>query len=195
MSKIYLISDEKYSFEHTCRALTQDISMFQLRLKNTDDAEFMRQALAYKKVCSKKGIKFIINDNLTIAKSVDADGLHIGQDDLAFNICKEQFPDKIIGLTVGNETEAKEAFSMGVDYIGLGAMYETKTKKNANVIGLETLKVLSKIATCEIVVAIGGINRDNFQEVYDAGADTLAVCSAVLDSEKPEEIVKILKGL
>jgi len=194
MPKIYLISDEKYSFEHTCRALTKDVSMFQLRLKNTNDAEFMKLALAYKKVCQDKEIKFIINDNLAIAKFVDTDGLHIGQDDLSFSFCKQQFPNKIIGLTVGSEAEAREAFAMGVDYIGLGAMYETKTKKNANIIGLETVKVLSKIATCEIV-AIGGIDTSNFQEVYDAGANTLAVCSAVLDNEKPEEIVKILKGL
>ncbi len=194
MSKIYLISDEKYSFEHTCQALTEDVSMFQLRLKNSSDAEFMKLAVAYKKVCNEKGIKFIINDNLAIVQFIDADGLHIGQDDLAFNFCREKFPNKIIGLTVGNEKEAKEAFMMGVDYIGLGAMYETKTKKNANVIGLETLRNLSKIATCDIV-AIGGIDTSNFQDVYDAGADTLAVCSAVLDDEKPEEIVKILKGL
>jgi thiamine-phosphate pyrophosphorylase len=194
MPKIYLIGDEKYSFEHTCRALTSDVSMFQLRLKNSSDAEFMKQALLYKKVCDQRGIKFIINDNLAIAQFVNADGLHIGQDDLDFHFCREKFPNKIIGLSVGNEKEAKEAFMMGADYIGLGAIYETKTKKNANVIGLETLRELSKIATCDIV-AIGGIDTSNFQDVYDAGADALAVCSAVLENEKPEEIMKILKGL
>ncbi len=194
MSRIYLIGDKKYSFEQTCRALCDGVSMFQLRLKDLDEDEFIKEALAYKEICAKRGIKFIINDNLSVAKYVDADGLHIGQDDLNYNFCKREFPNKIIGLSVGNLKEAKEAFSMGVDYIGLGAMYETKTKKNANVIGLESLKEISKIATCEIV-AIGGIDKDNFQEVYDAGANTLAVCSAVLDDKKPEEIVKILKGL
>lgn len=192
MPKIYLISDEKYSFEQTCKALTPDVSMFQLRLKNTEDEEFIRQALNYKKVCSERGIKFIINDNLNIARFIDADGLHIGQDDLDFHFCKERFPKKMIGLTVGNIAEAKEAFSMGVDYIGLGAMYETKTKKNANIIGVEVLKEISKIATCD-VVAIGGINTSNFQEVYDAGADMLAISSAVLKSDNPQEILKILR--
>ena len=193
MPKIYLISDEKYSFEHTSKALTQDVSMFQLRLKNADEADFMKQAFAYKEVCAERGIKFIINDNLAIAQFVDADGLHIGQDDISFSFCKEQFPDKIIGLTVGNEVEAREAFSMGVDYIGLGAMFETKTKKNANVIGVEALREISKFSTCD-VVAIGGIDINNFQEVYDAGADMLAVSAAVLNSKNPETVVKILKG-
>lgn len=193
MSKIYLIGDEKYSFEHTTKALTSDVSMFQLRLKNVSDELFTKQALLYKKACGERGIKFIINDNLNVAKLVDADGLHIGQDDLSYTFCKEQFPNKIIGLTVGNENEAQKAFEMGVDYIGLGAMYETQTKKNANVIGLQALRKISNIANCDIV-AIGGIDCDNFQNVYDAGADTLAVCSAVLSSDKPEEIVKILKG-
>lgn len=193
MSKIYLIGDEKYSFEQTCKALTSDVSMFQLRLKNASDAFFMEQAVAYKEVCKARGIKFIINDNLAIAKFVDADGLHIGQDDLAFSFCKEQFPNKIIGLSVGNMAEAREAFAMGVDYIGLGAMFDTQTKNNAKVIGLEALKEISQIANCD-VVAIGGIDSENFQEVYDTGADSLAVCSAVLESEDPEEIVKLLKG-
>ncbi len=193
MSKIYLIGDEKYSFEHTCKALTKDVSMFQLRLKNADEAEFMKQALLYKKVCTDRDIKFIINDNLAIAQFIDADGLHIGQDDLSYSFCKERFPNKIIGLTVGSEAQAREAFSMGVDYIGLGAMYETKTKKNANVIGVETLSVISKISTCD-VVAIGGIDTSNFQEVYNAGADILAVSGAVFSSKNPQEVVKILRS-
>jgi len=193
MSKIYLIGDQKYSFEQTCKALTSDVSIFQLRLKNVSDAYFMEQAVAYKEICSERGIKFIINDNLAVAKFLDADGLHIGQDDLTYSFCKAQFPNKIIGLSVGNLAEAREAFAIGVDYIGVGAMFESPTKNNSKVIGLEGLKEISDIANCEIV-AIGGINGENFQEVYDAGADRLAVCSAVLESENPEEIVKLLRG-
>ncbi len=193
MSKIYLIGDEKYSFEHTCKALTSDVSMFQLRLKNANEEEFKQQALLYKKVCQERNIKFIINDRLDIAIMIDADGLHIGQDDLSYAHCKEKFPNKIIGLTVGNETEAKEAFSLGVNYIGLGAMYETETKKDANIIGLEVLRKISYIATCDIV-AIGGIDIRNFQDVYKAGADTLAVSRAVLASNNPEKILEILRS-
>jgi len=193
MPKVYLIGDEKYDFTQTCKALTEDVEMFQLRLKDISDEEFYKQALRYQEVCQKRGITFIINDRLHIAKSVNADGLHIGQNDLSFAFCKEQFPDKIIGLTVGNEKEAKEAFLWGADYIGLGAMYETKTKKNASVIGVEPLKEIAKIATCDIV-AIGGIDITNYQAVYDAGADMLAVSGAVLGNDNPVEIVKILRG-
>ncbi len=192
MSKIYLIGDEKYSFEHTCKALTEDVEFFQLRLKNSTSREFYNQALEYKKVCFSRGIKFIINDRLDIAKAVCADGLHIGQDDMPFEICKKLFPNKIIGLTVKSIEEAKIAFSQNVSYIGVGAIYETKTKKNANIIGLEALKEISSIANCKIV-AIGGIDVDNYKNVYKNGADFLAVCSGVLRDENPQNIVKILR--
>jgi len=193
MSKIYLVGDEKYSFEHTCKALSKDVAFFQLRLKDVDDEEFLKEALKYKKVCFEKGIKLIINDNLKVAKEVDADGIHVGQDDVSVTECKKEFPNKIIGLSCGSLDEAKEAFLLGVDYIGVGAMYETSTKKDATVIGMEKLKEIVDIATCE-VVAIGGIDSSNFQVIYDAGADYIAVSSAVLGAEKPQEIVKVLKG-
>ena len=193
MAKIYLIGDEKYDFETTKKALTEDVAIFQLRLKEVSDEAFIEEARRYQALCRDRGITFIINDRLHIAKIIDADGLHIGQDDPAYAFCREQFPDKIIGLTVGSEEEAKNAFMMGVDYIGLGAMYATKTKKNAKVIGLEPLKEVAKIATCD-VVAIGGIDTHNFQAVYDAGADMLAVSSAVLGSDDPAKTLKILRG-
>ena len=193
MAKIYLIGNEKYDFKQTSKALTEDVSMFQLRLKEVDDELFYKEALPYQALCKQRGIKFIINDRLHIAQALDADGLHIGQEDLPFSFCKERFPDKIIGVTVGNEKEAKEAFLLGVDYIGLGAMYPTDTKKNANVIGLNPLKEIKKIANCDIV-AIGGIDMTNYHEVYKAGADMLAVSAAVLGSENPAEVLKILRG-
>jgi len=193
MAKIYLIGDEKYSFEQTKKALTEDVSMFQLRLKNATEEFFYNEAIRYQALCKERGITFIINDYLHVAKAINADGLHIGQDDLSFAFCKERFPDKIIGLTVGNEAEAKEAFLWGADYIGLGAIYPTKTKKNASVIGLEPLKKIAKIATCDIV-AIGGIDTTNFQAVYDAGANMLAVSSAVLGSKDPAKVLKTLRG-
>ncbi len=194
MAKIYLIGDEKYDCEHTAKALTEDVGYFQLRLKDVDDETFLEEARRYQTLCHDRGIKFIINDRLHIAKILNVDGLHIGQNDLSYAFCREQFPDKIIGLSVGSAEEAKNAFMMGVDYIGLGAMYETDTKKNATVIGLEPLKEIRKIATCDIV-AIGGIMIDNFQAVYDAGADMLAVSSAVLGADEPEKVLKILRGV
>jgi thiamine-phosphate pyrophosphorylase len=193
MPKIYLIGDPKYSFEQTKKALTEDVAMFQLRMKDATCDKIYEEALLYQKLCEEKGIKLIINDHLEVVLGVGADGLHIGQEDLPYAFCRERF-DGIIGLTVGSMEEAKEAFEMGVDYIGLGAMYATSTKKNATVIGLEPLKEIKKIATCDIV-AIGGINKDNFQAVYDAGADMLAVSAAVLESENPAEMVKTLRGM
>ncbi|HIP46044.1 MAG TPA: thiamine phosphate synthase [Campylobacterales bacterium] len=191
MAKIYLIGDEKYSFAQTAKALTEDVEMFQLRIKNVTCDELYKEALPYSVLCRERGIKFIINDHLEVALGVGADGLHIGQGDLPYVFCRERFKG-IIGLTVGNIEEAKEAFELGVDYIGLGAMYETTTKKNATVIGLNPLTEIAKISTCDIV-AIGGIDTTNFQALYDAGADMLAVSGAVLGSENPAEVLKILR--
>lgn len=193
MAKIYLIGDEKYDFEHTKKALTEDVGIFQLRLKTLSDEVFLEQAKRYQELCKERGIRFIINDRLPIAKTLDADGLHIGQDDFSYTFCKREFSNKIIGLTTGSIESAKNAFMMGVDYIGFGAMYASNTKKNAKVIGLEPLKAIGKIATCDIV-AIGGINTENFQAVYDAGADMLAVSGAVLESDTPAKVLKILRG-
>jgi len=193
MAKIYLVGDEKYTFEQTKRALTEDVAYFQLRLKRASDSDFLEEARAYHDICKERGITFIINDRLHIAKTIDADGLHIGQDDLSYSFCREHLPDKIIGLSVHNLEEAKQAFMMGVDYIGIGAMYATQTKSDARVIGLEGLREVVPFATCDIV-AIGGIDTTNYQAVYDAGADMLAVSSAVLGSENPAEVLKILRG-
>ena len=193
MAKIYLIGDEKYSFEQTKKALTEDVAIFQLRLKRCDDERFLQEARQYHDICKERGIKFIINDRLHIAKTIDADGLHIGQDDLSYVFCREQLPDKMIGLSVHDIEEAKHAFMMGVDYIGIGAMYATQTKEDARVIGLEGLVEVVKIATCP-VVAIGGITVDNFQALYDAGADMLAVSRGVLDADDPAKVAKILRG-
>ncbi len=192
MAKIYLIGDKKYSFEHISKALTEDVEYFQLRLKNVSDEEFLSEAMKYKEICQKRGIKFIINDNLKVAKKVDADGIHVGQGDDDISHCHRYFKDKIIGLSVHNIEEAKEANELGVDYIGVGAMFETTTKDNANVIGVSGLKEIVAVFDGE-VVAIGGIDTTNFQEVYRGGADRLAVCSCVLASDRPEEVVKVLR--
>ncbi len=193
MAKIYLIGDEKYDLEHTAKALTEDVAYFQLRLKSSSDEAFLKQARIYQEICKDRGIQFIINDRMHIAKVLQANGLHIGQEDLSYAFCREHFPNKIIGLSTNSVEMAKQAFLMGVDYIGFGAMYATQTKQNANVIGLEPLKEVAKIATCD-VVAIGGIDTTNFQAVYEAGADMLAVSGAVLGSDKPAEVLKILRG-
>ncbi len=193
MAKIYLIGDEKYSFEQTKKALTEDVGMFQLRLKTCDDETFLKEARRYHDICKERGIEFIINDRLHIAQILDTDGLHIGQDDLSYAFCREQFPDKKIGLSVHNIEEAKHAFMMGVDYIGIGAMYATQTKKDAHVIGVEGLAEVAKIATCP-VVAIGGITVENFQALYDAGADMLAVSRGVLGADDPAKVANILRG-
>jgi thiamine-phosphate pyrophosphorylase len=192
MAKIYLVGDKKYGFEKISSALSSDIEYFQLRLKDVSDNEFLKEAKIYKKLCHKRGIKFIINDRVDIALKVDADGVHIGQDDISIDEAKEILKDKIIGVSCRSIKEAKEAQDAGADYIGVGAVYESSTKDGAKVIGLSVLEKIVKSVDIK-VVAIGGIDENNFKDVYRVGADMLAVSSAVLSNDNPQKIIKILR--
>ncbi len=193
MSKIYLISNQSYSFDRHKEAICGGIDLFQLRLKGVCDDEFYSMALKYQKICKECGVKFIINDNLNVAKEIGADGLHIGQDDLPYSFCKERFKG-IIGISCHNIDEAKEAFRVGVDYIGFGSIYKTDTKDDAKIVGTEALKRVCKLRLGE-VVAIGGIGLKNYKEVLRCGVDTLAISSEILKSSNPKEIIRKIKEI
>jgi thiamine-phosphate pyrophosphorylase len=193
MAKIYLVGDKRYSFEKIVSALGEDVDYFQLRLKDVSDEEFLAEAIKYKEICKKRGIKFIINDRVDIAIEVDADGLHIGQDDLSLKEAKSRFKDKIIGVSCRSVDEALKAQVDGADYIGVGAIYETMTKDRAKVISLKGLKEIRDAVDIEIV-AIGGIDSSNFKAVYESGADRLAVSSSILSDDNPLKIAKILRS-
>lgn len=137
-------------------------------------------AQGLKELCSQAGVLFIMNDYLDLAIAVDADGLHIGQNDLPLPVVRRQLPiDKIVGCSVTTLSQAEKAQAEGADYIGVGSIYPTTTKEAAAVVGLDRLKELRPAVSVPLV-AIGGINPDNIGEVMAAGADAAAVISAVL---------------
>jgi len=157
--------------------------VIQLRDKQSNKGELLVIAQKLKELCSKLDVLFIINDYLDLAMAVDADGLHIGQEDLPLPVIRRELPiDKIVGCSVTTLSQAIKAQDEGADYIALGSIFPTTTKKGATVVGVDMLKELKRTVFTPLV-AIGGINRNNIGEVVAAGADAMAVISAVLGED------------
>jgi len=157
--------------------------LIQLRDKQSKKRDLFLVAQRLKELCSQAGVLFIINDYLDLAIAVDADGLHIGQEDLPLPVVRRELSiDKIVGCSVTTLSEAKKAQNEGVDYIAVGSIFPTTTKKGATVVGVDILKEFKRTVSVPLV-AIGGINQNNVGEVVAAGADAIAVISAVLGEE------------
>jgi thiamine-phosphate pyrophosphorylase len=166
----------------------------QLRDKVQSKRELLPIAEQLRTICCENGVLFIINDYIDIALAADADGLHLGQDDLPVKVARKLLlPGRIIGCSTTTVEQAVAAQSEGVDYIAVGAIYPTSSKTStttpAKVVGLETLRQVRQAVTLPLV-AIGGINKDNASEVMAAGADAVAVISAVSGAESPEEAAR-----
>ncbi len=143
-------------------------------------------------MCRKSNVLFIVNDYLDIALASEADGIHIGQDDLPLSVIRKELPvDKVIGLSTSTLAQARKAEAEGVDYIAVGSIFSSPTKPKATVVGLERLRQVRKAISIPIV-AIGGINRQNIGEVMAAGADSAAVISAVLNQKDMESAARQL---
>lgn len=161
-------------------AVKNGVTCVQLREKSATYAEFLSLAEELKPVCKKYGVPFIINDNVEIALAVDADGVHIGQDDMTVPMARKLLGEnKIIGTSAHNVIEAVKAKADGADYIGCGAVFGSRTKTDAGFLGVEGLKEICR-QTDLPVVAIGGISRENVPFLADTGVDGIAVVSAIL---------------
>jgi thiamine-phosphate pyrophosphorylase len=158
----------------------------QLRYKGDDRDELLAIAQQLKSLCYENKVLFIINDYLDIALAVGADGLHLGQKDLPVKEARRLLPiDMLLGVSVTTVEQAKAAQGGGADYIAVGSMYPTSSKETAKVVGLERLRKVRGVVSLPLV-AIGGINKDNAGEVAAAGADGVAVISAILGAEDVE---------
>lgn len=166
--------------------------VIQLRDKRLAKKELISVARQLKDLCAEQGVLFIVNDYLDVALAVDADGLHLGEDDLPVEVARRLLPgDKILGGSARTVEGATAAQAAGADYLGVGAMYSTPTKETAEVVGPERLRRIKQAITVP-VVAIGGINRDNAAAVVAAGADAVAVISAVLGADNVAEATRQL---
>lgn len=175
------------------QALKGGATFVQLREKELDEETFLEEAKKIKKLCGKYHVPFVINDNVDIALAVDADGVHVGQSDMEAGKVREKLgPDKIIGVSCKTVEQALLAKKHGADYLGVGAMYPTGTKKDATAV---TPAALSEIchAVDIPVVAIGGINKDRLEPLKGTGVDGVAVVSAIFAAEDIEKAAKELK--
>ncbi len=184
--------------EAASQAIRGGASVVQLRDKLLTKKELLPIAHQLRKLCAEHNVLFIVNDYLDLALATDADGLHLGQDDLPIEVARQLLKmDSILGCSTRTVDQAITAESDGADYIAVGSIYPTTSKETAVVVGLERLRQIRQAVSLP-VVAIGGITRDSAAEVVAAGADSVAVISAVLQAEDVEEatrkIVDKLKG-
>ena len=174
------------------KAILGGATMIQLREKNLSTEDFIKEALEIKEVCKKYDIPFIINDSLEVFLAVDADGIHVGQNDLSADIVRKKIgPKKILGVSAETVSEALLAEKMGADYLGVGTIFSTSTKLDAINVTKEELARISYSVNIP-VVAIGGITLDNIKELKNTMISGISVVSAIF---KEEDIVKATSNL
>ena len=164
--------------------LANGATFLQLREKNATHEEIVAKAKAIKPIAKKYGVPFVIDDDIYAAKEADVDGVHIGQNDASYEKAREVLGEgKIIGMTVKTMQQAENAIRLGADYVGMGAVFHTSTKKDAKDMSGETLLELAGMMEDIPVVAIGGISYDNCDYLKDTGVDGIAVVSAIFASD------------
>ena len=196
---IYLISPNKIynNFYKDLKLVfkTNKIKFFQLRLKKASESKIIRISKKIKKICRSHNVKFIINDDPSIASIVGSDGCHLGQSDMNIRTARKILGKKIIGITCNNSVgKAREALKNNADYIALGAFNSTNTKKIKHKATINHLKKFRKL-TNKPIIAIGGINQHNYKKLLLNKADFLAISSFIWKNKKlkPIEAIKILK--
>lgn len=201
MYDLYLVTDEKMSLDRDIsyvveQAVEGGVTMVQLREKELNTREFIKRSLNLKKLLSKYNVPLIINDRVDIALAVEADGVHVGQSDMPYEYVKRLIPEKMmLGLSVETLDQAVEAEKYDLDYLSVSPIFFTPTKTNLyREWGIEGLRKLRSI-TKHKLIAIGGINSSNVAEVIRAGADGVAMVSAICAAEDPKATSKELKSI
>tara|TARA_B100000963_G_scaffold294163_1_gene264723 strand:- start:2480 stop:3082 length:603 start_codon:yes stop_codon:yes gene_type:complete len=196
---VYLISPNKIDkkFYHNLEKvlLFNNVKFFQLRLKKTKPHSLLKIALKIKKITKKHKVKFIINDSYNLAYKINIDGCHMGQLDGPIAEARKILKNKILGITCHNsKTLAKNAINNKADYIAFGSFFKSKLKKNAKKANLDILR-WAKSNTKKPIVAIGGINNQNYKKIIKAGAKYIAISSFIWDNPKlkPELAIRKFK--
>jgi thiamine-phosphate pyrophosphorylase len=191
LSGLYVIIDtqalkERSHVEAAAQAIRGGAMAIQLRDKLLSKKELLPIAQELKNLCAEHNLLFIMNDYLDLALATDADGLHLGQDDLPVRVARKLLPiDKILGISTTTVDQAVAAESEGADYIAVGSIYPTSSKETAKVVGLDRLRQIRQAVTLPLV-AIGGVTKDNVGKVMAAGANSVAIISAILQAKDIE---------
>lgn len=188
---LYAVTDRTWTgkqtlYEQVEAALRGGVTCVQLREKELDDEAFLKEALEIKELCYKYNVPFFINDNINVAIRCGADGIHVGQKDMVASTVRSLVgEDIIIGVSVHTVEEAIEAVKNEADYLGVGAMFSTSTKLDAEIIPMQTLSDICHAVDIP-VVAIGGLNKDNIAKLSGTGIDGIALVSAIFAAEDIE---------
>ena len=186
--RVYAVTDRSWLrgetlYQQVEKALKGGATFIQLREKNMDNEEFLATAMEIKELTDRYNVPFVINDNVDVAIRCGADGVHVGQHDMeAGNVRKLLGNDKIIGVSAHNVEEALAAERCGADYLGVGAVFSTTTKEDAENVSYETLSEICEAVHIP-VVAIGGITAENIISLKGSGISGVAVVSAIFGAE------------
>lgn len=199
--KLYLVTGHgtqqgRSVIDIAIQAVAGGVDIVQLREKDMPDEEMIEMAGRLHELLKPTGVPLIINDRVNVAMAVDAEGVHVGQSDMDYAKARRLLgPDKIIGLSCENMQQVVEANNLDVDYIAVSPVFSTPTKTDtAAPFGLEGLREAKRLSSHE-VCAIGGINASNIRDIRDAGADSAAVVSAIVESANPMKAASVLKFL
>ena len=197
---LYAVTDrtwlgDKTLYEQVEQALKGGATFIQLREKNLGNKAFLAEAIEIQRLCKKYHVPFVINDNVEIALEVNADGIHVGQRDMEAGNVRALFgKDKILGVSVQTVEQALLAEQRGADYLGVGAVFHTGSKADADDVSHETLKAICKAVNIP-VVAIGGIGKNNILELKGSGICGIAVISAIFAAKDIQSATTELKRM
>lgn len=196
---LYAVTDRHWLNGETLYSQVEKVlkggaTFVQLREKNLDEDAFLKEAIEIQKLCKEYHVPFVINDNVDIALEMNADGVHVGQSDMeALDVRAKLGPDKIIGVSAQTVEQALLAQQHGADYLGVGAVFKTGSKADADDVSHETLKAICDAVDIP-VIAIGGITKENVHELKGSGICGIAVISALFAQKDIEAATKVLKA-
>lgn len=197
---LYAVTDRAWIgkqslYEQVEAALKGGATCVQLREKELSDEAFLKEAVELSALCKQYGVPFFVNDNVEIAIQCQADGIHVGQEDMeAAQVRQRVGEHMIIGVSVHSVEEARKAVQNGADYLGVGAMFSTSTKTDVSVLPKETLREICA-AVAIPVVAIGGIGKSNISQLAGTGVDGVALVSAIFAADDIENECRLLRTL
>ena len=197
---LYAVTDRHWLGDRTLYEVVKEsldggATFIQLREKNLDQAHFLEEARELKKLCAEYQVPFVINDNVDIAMQMDADGVHVGQSDMETGDVRAKLgPDKIIGVSAQTVEQAVLAEKRGADYLGVGAVFPTGSKDDADDVSHETLRAICQAVSIP-VIAIGGITVENTPLLKGTGICGIAVISAIYGQENIPEATRKLKDV
>lgn len=195
---LYAVTDRSWLhgeslYSQVERALEGGATFIQLREKQLEEEKFLEEARELQALCKKYGVPFVVNDNVEIAAAIGADGVHVGQSDMEAGDVRARIgEDKILGVSAQTVEQAREAQERGADYLGVGAVFHTGSKADADDVSHETLRAICDAVDIP-VIAIGGIGKDNVMQLAGSGICGVAVISAIFAQEDIREATKALK--